>query len=77
MCVEFFFVVFVSCLLILNSEFVADKLRSSSSFQRNLVYPIAMLGLLLLTSITVLLVIQNTLEILIGLKALPLSTRVS
>lgn len=36
-----------------------------------------MLGLLLLTSITVLLVIQNTLEILIGLKALPLSTRVS
>lgn len=39
-------------------------------------YPIAMVGLLLLTSITVLLVIQNTLEILIGLKALPLSTRV-
>lgn len=36
-----------------------------------------MLVLLLLTSITVLLVIQNTLEILIGLKALPLSTRVS
>lgn len=40
-------------------------------------YPIAMLGLLVLTSLTVLLVIQNTLEILIGLKALPLSTRVS
>lgn len=58
-------------------EFISDKLRSSSSLQRNFVYPIAMLGLLLLTSITVLLVIQNTLEILIGLKALPLSTRVS
>ena len=54
-----------------------DKLRSSTAFQRNLVYPLAMLLLLLLTGITVLVVVQNTLELLIGIKALPLSTRVS
>ncbi|XP_055708332.1 protein Lilipod isoform X2 [Phlebotomus papatasi] len=52
-----------------------DKLRSSSAFQRNFVYPIAMILLLFLTGITVLLVVQNTLELLIGIKALPLSTR--
>ena len=54
-----------------------DKLRSSSALQRNFVYPIAMLLLLFLTGITVLLVIQNTLELLIGIKAVPLSTRVT
>lgn len=54
-----------------------DKLRDSSGFQRNFVYPVAMLLLLLLTGITVLLVVQNTLELLIGIKALPMSTRVS
>lgn len=54
-----------------------DKLRDSSGFQRNLVYPVAMLLLLVLTGITVLLVVQNTLELLIGIKALPMSTRVS
>lgn len=53
-----------------------DKLRSSSAFQRNFVYPLAMLLLLFFTGLTVLLVIQNTLELLIGIKALPLSTRV-
>lgn len=52
-----------------------DKMRSSSALHRNFVYPIAMLLLLFLTGITVLLVIQNTLELLIGIKALPLSTR--
>lgn len=52
-----------------------DKLRSSSAFQRNFVYPLAMLLLLFLTGITLLLVLQNTLELLIGIKALPLSTR--
>lgn len=35
-----------------------------------------MLLLLFLTGITVLIVVQNTLELLIGIKALPLSTRV-
>lgn len=54
-----------------------DKQRSSSGVQRNLVYPIAMLLLLLLTTITVMLVVQNTIELLIGIKALPLSSRVS
>lgn len=53
-----------------------DKLRSSSAFQRNLVYPLAMVLLLFFTALTVLLVIQNSLELLIGIKALPLSTRV-
>lgn len=54
-----------------------NKQRSSSCFARNLIYPLAMLLLLLLTSITVLLVVQNTIELLIGIKALPLSSRVS
>lgn len=53
-----------------------DKQRTSTAFQRNFVYPIAMLLLLFLTGITVLIVVQNTLELLIGIKALPLSTRV-
>lgn len=53
-----------------------DKLRSSTAFQRNFVYPVAMLLLLFLTGLTVLIVVQNTLELLIGLKALPLSTPV-
>lgn len=52
-----------------------EKLKSSSALQRNFVYPLAMLLLLFLTGITILLVVQNTLELLIGIKALPLSTR--
>jgi hypothetical protein len=40
-------------------------------------YPVAMLLLCVLTAITVFMVLQNTLELLIGIKALPLSTRVS
>jgi hypothetical protein len=54
-----------------------EKQRSSSCVSRNLIYPLAMLLLLLITSITVLLVMQNTIELLIGIKALPLSSRVS
>jgi LMBR1-like membrane protein len=54
-----------------------DKQRTSSCVARNLIYPLAMLLLLLITSITVLLVMQNTIELLIGIKALPLSSRVS
>lgn len=53
-----------------------DKLRSSTAIQRNLIYPLAMLMLLFLTGLTVLIVVQNMLELLIGIKALPLSTRV-
>lgn len=56
---------------------ILDKQRQISSFKRNILYPIAMLLLLALTVITELLVVQNTLELLIGMKALPLSTRVS
>ncbi|XP_016999053.1 protein Lilipod isoform X1 [Drosophila takahashii] len=52
-----------------------DKLRKSSTFQRTFVYPLAMLLLLFCTGVTILLVVQNTLELLIGIKALPLSTR--
>lgn len=54
-----------------------DKQRSSSALQRNLIYPLAMLLLLAFTGITVCLVVTNTLELLIGIKALPMSTRVS
>jgi hypothetical protein len=54
-----------------------DKQRHTSSLQRNLMYPVAMLLLCALTAVTVLMVLQNTLELLIGIKALPLSTRVS
>lgn len=54
-----------------------DKLRKSSTFQRTFVYPLAMLLLIFCTAVTILLVVQNTLELLIGIKALPLSTRVS
>jgi hypothetical protein len=53
-----------------------QKQRDSSCLTRNFVYPLAMLFLLLLTSVTVLLVMQNTIELLIGIKALPLSSRV-
>ncbi|XP_045765445.1 protein Lilipod isoform X2 [Maniola jurtina] len=52
-----------------------ENQRKTSSLQRNVVYPLAMLLLLALTTITVLMVLQNMLELLIGIKALPLSTR--
>lgn len=54
---------------------VLDKQRHTSSLQRNLMYPVAMLLLCAMTAVTVLMVLQNTLELLIGIKALPLSTR--
>ncbi|CAH1101459.1 unnamed protein product [Psylliodes chrysocephalus] len=52
-----------------------DKQRQTSSLRRNVVYPIAMLLLLGLTVIAVLLVVQNTLSLLIGIKALPTSSK--
>lgn len=58
-----------------RSEF--ELLHKSWPWKQNFLYPIAMLLLLLFTGITILLVVQNTLELLIGFKALPLSTRVS
>lgn len=56
---------------------VSDKQRHTSSLRRNVLYPIAMILLLGLTVITVLIAVQNTMELLIGIKALPLSSRVS
>ncbi|XP_077290951.1 LMBR1-like protein lilipod isoform X2 [Arctopsyche grandis] len=53
---------------------LADSQRHTSSFRRNIVYPFAVLLLLLLTGIAVLMVLQNTLELLVGFKALPIST---
>uniref|UniRef100_A0A2H1WQU7 SFRICE_017374 n=1 Tax=Spodoptera frugiperda TaxID=7108 RepID=A0A2H1WQU7_SPOFR len=65
--------------LCFNTKFLfvqeVEGQRKTSSLQRNVVYPLAMLLLLALTTITVLMVLQNTLELLIGIKALPLSTR--
>ncbi|XP_019875140.1 protein Lilipod isoform X2 [Aethina tumida] len=52
-----------------------DKQRQTSSLRRNVVYPVAMLLLLGLTIIAVLLVLQNTVSLLIGVKALPLSSK--
>lgn len=54
-----------------------DKQRQTSSLRRNVLYPVAMLLLIGLTGIAVLSVIQNTLLLLIGIKALPSSTRVT
>ena len=42
--------------------------------RRHLGYPIAMLALMCLTAVAALNVVQNTLELLVGIKALPLST---
>ena len=42
--------------------------------RRHLGYPIAMLVLMCLTAVAALNVVQNTLELLVGIKALPLST---
>lgn len=49
------------------------KRKSASAVSRNIIYPLAMLLLLFLTSITILLVLLNIVEILIGFKALPVS----
>ncbi|KAF5305480.1 hypothetical protein FQA39_LY01571 [Lamprigera yunnana] len=52
-----------------------DKQRQTSSFRRNFFYPVAVILLIGLTAITVCMVLQNTVELLIGIKALPLSSR--
>lgn len=60
---------------IAQKRFLLDKQRKTSSLRRNVVYPIAMLLLIGLTIIAVLLVVQNTLSLLIGIKALPSSSK--
>ena len=52
-----------------------EKQKTPSAFRRNFLYPLGMLLLFALTGVTVLLVAQNTIELLIGIKALPLSSR--
>ncbi|XP_078036427.1 LMBR1-like protein lilipod [Augochlora pura] len=54
---------------------VLDQQRRTWWVRRTLLYPLAMLALLILSTATALLAVQNTLELLIGIKALPLSTR--
>lgn len=52
-----------------------DKQRQTSFLRRNVFHPISMLLLIGLTSLAVLMVVQNTLSVLIGIKALPLSSK--
>lgn len=52
-----------------------DEQRRTWWVRRTLVYPTAMLALLVFSTVTALLALQNTLQLLIGIKALPLSTR--
>lgn len=55
---------------------ILDQQRRTWWVRRTLLYPLAMLALLILSTATALLAVQNTIELLIGIKALPLSTRV-
>lgn len=48
--------------------------KRASAFRRNFGYPMAMLVLLCLTVTSSLLVLQNSLELLVGIKALPVSS---
>lgn len=54
---------------------ILDQQRRTWWVRRTLLYPLAMLALFILSTATALLAVQNTLELLIGIKALPLSTR--
>ncbi|KAL2746170.1 protein Lilipod [Vespula maculifrons] len=54
---------------------ILDEQRRTWWVRRTLLYPLAMIALLILSTATALLAVQNTLELLIGIKALPLSTR--
>ncbi|RWS11993.1 Protein LMBR1L-like protein [Dinothrombium tinctorium] len=52
-----------------------EQQKRASAFRRNIGYPLAMLLLLCLTIFAALLVVHNTLELLVGIKALPLSSQ--
>uniref|UniRef100_A0A1B6CFN2 Uncharacterized protein n=1 Tax=Clastoptera arizonana TaxID=38151 RepID=A0A1B6CFN2_9HEMI len=58
-----------------HQRILLERQRKTSSLHRNILYPVAILLLLGLTVLTVLIVLLNTMELLIGIKALPLSTR--
>lgn len=64
-------------LCITSLLYTVEKQRKTSVFRKLFLFPTFMLLLLALTVVTVLLVVQNLLLILIGIKALPLNTRVS
>ncbi|XP_014215184.1 protein Lilipod [Copidosoma floridanum] len=51
-----------------------DEQRRTRWVRRTLLYPTAMLALLVFSTATALLALQNTLQLLVGIKALPLST---
>ncbi|XP_024085231.1 protein Lilipod isoform X2 [Cimex lectularius] len=53
---------------------VLQKQKATSTFRRNIIYPMAMLVLFVLTIITIFLVLVNSIMLLIGVKALPKST---
>ncbi len=48
-----------------------EKRKQASTLQRNLGYPLVMVALFSLTAVSVLLIAQNTIELVIGLKTLP------
>ncbi|XP_044584536.1 protein Lilipod isoform X3 [Cotesia glomerata] len=54
---------------------VLDQQKKSCWIRRTFMYPFAMLTLFLLSTTTALLAFQNTMELLIGIKALPLITK--
>lgn len=51
-----------------------ESQKKASVFRRNIGYPLAMLILVALTSLSAIIVVQNTLELLVGIKALPVSS---
>ncbi|MPC19632.1 Protein LMBR1L [Portunus trituberculatus] len=51
-----------------------EKRRRVGVFQRTLAYPLALLVLLALTGTAVFIVVLNTLQLLVGIKALPLAS---
>lgn len=51
-------------------------MQKTPGWKRNLLYPLAFIFVFGLTAIAVLMVVLNTLQLLVGIKALPISARV-
>jgi hypothetical protein len=63
-------------LVVMEAELLdLEKLKKTSGWKRNLFYPLSFILVFALTSFTVLKVILNTLLLLVGTKALPLSAQ--
>ncbi|KAK9879356.1 hypothetical protein WA026_004205 [Henosepilachna vigintioctopunctata] len=58
-----------------NKKKMLEQHTRTSSFKKNVIYPVAMLLLIGLTLIAVLFVLQNAVSLLIGFKALPASSK--